>query len=114
MKLDIQTLMMIFFIVALVISICKIYAFLPNKQLEDDDTTKESRDELLKIILKIIKDSDANLNEDELYIKIESSEDFNNERYWRFNLNRLRQLLNYYYLQNPHVKNIADIYKNLK
>jgi len=114
MNFDTSTLMMIFFITALVVSIWKIYAFLPNKQLADDDTTKESRDELIKIMLKTIESSNSNINEDELFVKMESSEYFDNERFWRFNLNRLRQLLNHYYLQNPHVKDIADIYKNLK
>jgi len=92
----------------------KVYAFLPNKELADDDTTKESQEELLNIMLKIIQDSSGNINEDELFVKMESSEYFDNERYWRFNLNRLRQLLNYYYLQNPHAKSIADIYEDLK
>ena len=55
MELDTSTLMMIFFIIFLVISIWKIYAFLPNKQLEDDDTTEESKIDLTNVMLKTIK-----------------------------------------------------------
>ena len=54
MELDVKTWMMIFFILTLIVSIWKIYAFLPNKELPDDDTTAESKDELLKLIIKII------------------------------------------------------------
>ena len=114
MKLDTSTLMMIFFVLFFVISMYKIYAFLPNKQLADDDTTKESQKELTKLMLHVIKSNNKNLSVKELFLKIKSDDSFNKEHYWRFNQNRLNQLLNHYYLQNPHVKNIADIYKDLK
>lgn len=114
MEFDTSTLMMLFFIAALVISIWKIYAFLPNKELHDDDTTKEAEEHLIKIMLDTIKRSDGNLDVDELFVKIESSEDFNNEKYWRFNLNRLNKLLNLYYIKNPQTQSIADIYKNIR
>ncbi|MCK4737108.1 MAG: hypothetical protein KAT10_01005 [Sulfurimonas sp.] len=106
--------MMIFFIIAVVVSMWKIYAFLPNKQLADDDTTKESQEELINLMLKVIKDSSGDIDINELFVKIETDEDFDNERYWRFNLNKLNQLLNKYYLQNPNAKSISDIYKNLQ
>ena len=114
MKLEISTLMMIFFIIAVVVSMWKIYAFLPNKQLADDDTTKESQEELINLMLKVIRDSGGDININELFVKMETDEDFDNERHWRFNLNKLNQLLNKYYLQNPNTKSISDIYKNLQ
>ena len=112
MNFDISTMMMMFFIVLLVISIWKVYAFLPTKQLADDDTTKESQDELINLVLKNIKNSNGNLSIDKLLVKIEEDEDFDNERYWRFNKNRLNQLLISYYIKNPHVNSIEDIYNS--
>ena len=106
--------MLIFFIILLVVSIWKIYAFLPNKQLADDDTTKESQEELLKVILKVIKESNGELNHTQLFEKVKNDENFDEKRFWRFNQNRLNQLLNYYHLENSHTSCIKDIYKDLK
>jgi len=114
MELSTSSWMLIFFIVLLVVSIWKIYAFLPNKPLTDDDTTKESQEELLKLILKNIKESQGELNQEELFKKIKSDETFDEKKFWRFNQNRLNKLLSYYHLENPHTKNIKDIYKDLK
>ena len=91
MELDTSTLMMIFFILAFVISIWKIYAFLPNKALADDDTTKESQDELLNIIRKYV--NKENINSKELLEMVKNDEDFDKEHFWRFNQNKLNQLL---------------------
>ncbi len=106
--------MLIFFVISLVASIWKIYAFLPNKELADDDTTKESQEKLLKIILKVIKISDGNLNHTQLFEKVKNDDDFDEKHFWRFNQNRLNQLLNYYHLENTHTNSIKDIYKDLK
>ena len=65
MELDISSLMLISFIILFIISVWKVYAFLPNKQLADDDTTEESKTDLTNIILSIIKKSDGKLNVDE-------------------------------------------------
>lgn len=113
MEFDTSTWMMIFFIIFLVISIWKIYAFLPNKKLPDDDTTEDAKKELLNIVLNSIKNSDGTLNIDELFIKIEQSDEFDSQKYWRFNKNRLHQILNAYYIEHPHTKSIEDIYKNI-
>ncbi len=113
MELDISSLMLISFIILFIISVWKVYAFLPNKQLADDDTTEESKTDLTNIILSTIKKSDGKLNVDELFVKIEESEDFDSQKYWRFNKNRLNQLLKAYYIENPHTQSIKDIYKNI-
>ncbi len=113
MEFDTSTLMMIFFIIFLVISIWKIYAFLPNKELPDDDTTEEAKKELLSIMLETIKESDGSLNIDELFVKIEKNPRFDAQKFWRFNKNRLNQLLNVYYIEHPHNKSIEDIYRNI-
>jgi len=112
-ELETSTLMMIFFIIILVASIWKIYAFLPNEQLADDDKTKESQEELTNLILNVIKNSSENLTLNELFKKIKDDEKFDEKHYWRFNQNRLNQLLNNYYIKHPHINNIADIYKEI-
>lgn len=114
MELDTSTWMMLFFVFFLVLSIWKIYAFLPNKQLVDDDTTKSSQEELLKIILKVIKENEGELNSTQLFEKIKDDENFDKKHFWRFNQNRLNQLLNYYHLENTKTKTIKDIYHDLK
>ena len=98
MEFDTPTLMMLFFIIFLVLSIWKIYAFLPNKELPDDDTTEESKKDLTKIVLNTISNSNGKLSIDELFVKVEENEEFDAQRYWRFNKNRLNQLLNAYYI----------------
>jgi len=113
MELDTSTLMMIFFIIFFIISVWKIYAFLPNKQLKDDDTTKSSQDELTNIVLKVIKNNHGDLTKEELFHKVKDDSLFDHQHFWRFNQNKLNQLLNHYYLENPDTKSIKDIYKNL-
>jgi len=103
--------MMIFFILFFAISFWKIYAFLPNRQLEDDDTTKEAKDELQKLMIKVIKNNYRDLDNKKLFNLMIADDEFDKERFWRFNENRLNQLLSSYYLQNPHLKNMEDIYK---
>ncbi|MDA7817829.1 hypothetical protein N9A28_06530 [Sulfurimonas sp.] len=87
---------------------------MPNKELIDDDRTKNSQKELMKLILHVIKNSDGNLSEKELFEEIKNNDDFDKEHYWRFNQNRLNQLLNSYYLENPYTSSIMDIYQDLK
>ena len=93
MELSTSSLMMIFFIIFLVISIWKIYAFLPNKELEDDDRTEASQEELLNIITNVMKKNAKDLSSKELFEKIIEDEEFDKDHYWRFNQNRLNQLL---------------------
>ena len=113
MELETSTWMMIFFVISFVAAGWKIYAFLPNKQLEDDDTTKESQEDLLKVILKAIKESDGNLTSVELYEKVKNDDTFDEKRFWRFNQNKLNKLLDYYHLQTKTTKSIKDIHASL-
>ena len=110
LELDTPTLMMLFFILFLVVSIWKIYAFLPNKALADDDTTEASQEELVSLVLSVIKKSDGNLSNVELCERVINDEAFDKKHFWRFNLNKLNQLLTHYYLENPDTKSIKDIY----
>jgi hypothetical protein len=110
---EISTYMVLFFVLSLAVSIWKIYAFLPNKQLEDDDTTKESQEILKNLMIKVIVKNNGDLDNKKLFELIKNDEEFDNKRFWRFNENRLNQLLLNYFLQNPSIKNIKDIYKNV-
>ena len=113
MELDTSTIMMEFFIILLVLSIWKIYAFLPNKQLEDDDSTEDAQDNINKVLLLVIIEHHGKLNVDELLIKMQEHKDFDNQKHWRFNKNKLNQLLNNYYLTHSDTHNIKDIYRNI-
>jgi len=114
MDLDISTWMMIFFILFMVVGMWKVYVFLPNKQLEDDDKTKEAQDELIKVMLDVIKKKEGKLNSQELFLAMQEDENFDSKLFWRFNHNRLNQLLNQYYIENPHAKSIVEIYSSVK
>jgi len=113
MQLSTSTLMMIFFIIALVVSIWKIYAFLPNKALPDDDTTDDIQAKLLELMLVVIKENQGKLTNEELFFKMQKNEKFDSEVFWRFNHNKLNQLLNKYYIQNQNTSSILDIYKTM-
>ncbi|MGE4420389.1 MAG: hypothetical protein AB7D38_11250 [Sulfurimonas sp.] len=114
MEIETSSLMMIFFILLFAVSFWKIYAFLPNKQLEDDDTTKEAQEELQHLMLKVIKKNGGNLESKKLFDLMITDEEFDKKKFWRFNENRLNRVLFSYFLQNPHLKNIEDIYEELK
>jgi len=102
--------MLVFFILFLVMSIWKIWAFLPNKQLADDDKTENSENELKSLMMKVIRENRGEIDEKELFLLMSKDESFNSELFWRFNLNRLRQILNVYYMQNPTTQDIKGIY----
>ena len=110
MDISLSTWMMIAFVLGLVLSIWKMWPFLVNKTLEDDDRGEASEAELQKLMLEVIYNSEGSLDEKELFIKMQEHELFDSERFWRFNLNRLKQLLQKYYIQHPEVQSIEDIY----
>ncbi|MEA1954987.1 MAG: hypothetical protein U9N02_00660 [Campylobacterota bacterium] len=114
MELNTSTWMMISFIILLIVSIWKIYAFLPNKELKDDDTTQDSHNELINLMIKVIKENNGDLEAGILYIKMLEDENFDSKHFWRFNHNRLNQLLNKYYVENEDINSIKDIYNKTK
>ena len=111
MEIQTSNLMLIFFILFFAVSFWKIYAFLPNRQLEDDDTTEEAQKQLQSLMIKVIKNNNADMDSKKLLNLMIADEDFNKERFWRFNENRLNRLLSSYFLQNPHLKDLKDIHK---
>jgi type VI protein secretion system component VasK len=112
-EISTSTWMLVFFVIFLVLSIWKIWAFLPNKQLEDDDRTQEAQKELVALMLGVIKKTEGKLNAKELFVKMQEDPNFNSELFWRFNHNRLNQLLKSYYAQHPQTNSIEDIYKSI-
>ena len=91
-----STMMMIFFILLLIVSIWKIYAFLPNEQLLDDDTTKEAQNTLKELMIKVIKENSADIDSKKLFELMINDAEFDKERFWRFNQNKLNNLLSKY------------------
>lgn len=95
-KLDLSTIMMILFIVAFIISMWKIYPFLQTTTLQDDDTTPQAQEELLKIILKYVDTNEKEMDTidtKELLEKIKNDKDFDKEHFWRLNQNKLNNIL---------------------
>jgi hypothetical protein len=111
-KIDTSTWMMLFFLLSLGASIWKIWAFLPNKELEDDDKTEEAESALKRLMLKVIVEKKGELTNQELFIMMTEDSEFDSKLFWRFNLNRLNHLLRAYYRENPEVSSIKEIYSS--
>jgi hypothetical protein len=110
MEVTLSTWMMVAFVVFMVVGIWKIYAFLPTKQLEDDDRKEAAEHELIALMLHVIRKSRGNLTSKELFFAMQEDEGFNSKLFWRFNHNRLNQLLQRYYIQHPNTDSIETIY----
>jgi len=114
MEMNTSTWMMIAFVAAMILSIWKMYPFLVNRTLEDDDTGEDAHNYLVELIHKVLQNEEKTPNAKELHEKMLAHEDFDKERFWRFNLNKLNQLLNRYYAEHPHLESIEDIHKEVK
>ncbi|MBL1243993.1 MAG: hypothetical protein COA39_006325 [Sulfurimonas sp.] len=113
MEVDIKTLMLLFFILFLMLSIWKIWAFLPNEQLIDDDKTQESEKKLMRLMLKVIEKKNTIQTVEELFLAMKKDKTFDSKLFWRFNSNRLKHLLNSYYINNPDTTSIKEISQKL-
>ncbi len=94
----VEIIMIAAFISALVLSLYKIYLFLPQKPLADDDTTPESVALLEKIM---VESNRENMSEEILLEVMMVHAEFDKEHFWRFNLNKLQQLIRSYRLKEP-------------
>lgn len=94
--METSTIMLIFFVLLLAVSIWKIYAFLPNKQLQDDDTTKEAQETLRALMIKVLKENNDNIDNRELFELMTNNAEFDEEKFWRFNQNKLNNLRSNY------------------
>ena len=113
MDLSISAWMMILFLARMVLGIWKLYKFMPTKKLEDDHTGEDSHQRLVDIIHKVLADMQHVPSIDELHKKMTEHENFNQEKFWRFNQNKLNQLLNKHYLRNKHLSSIKDIHEDV-
>ena len=103
--------MMVAFIIALIFSGWKLYAFMPKEILKDDDTTEVSIEELKTIMYDVI--GSGEFDEQAICDKMKEHPKFDHEHFWRFNHNRLKQLLNSHYIENPHHQNIKHIHQHI-
>lgn len=99
----IQWIMLGAFICALGLSILKLYVFFPNKPLADDDTTPQAVEKLQRIMVEC-DNIEPHLDEESLLQKIMKHPDFDSAFFWRFNLNRLRHLIEDYRLKDPNFR----------
>jgi hypothetical protein len=95
---SIQWIMMAAFIAGLALSLYKVYLFLPQKPLADDDTTPESVALLEQIM---VESNQKGMSDEELYEKMLTHPEFDPKHFWRFNENRLRHLIEHYRLKEP-------------
>lgn len=91
------------FILAVGLSLLKLYVFFSNKPLLDDDTTPQAVDKLQRILIECDR-LDPYLDEENLFQKMVEHPDFDSAFFWRFNLNRLRHLIEDYRLIEPNFR----------
>lgn len=103
--------MMVAFMLALGLSLWKLYAFMPNKPLADDDTNKNATQELKEIMYDVIHA--GSLDEEDILEQMKAHPRFDAEHFWRFNHNRLKQLLQSHFIEHPHHSKIEDIHQDL-
>lgn len=116
LDLNIETTMMIFFVIALIVSMYKLYVFLPNRTLPDDDQTKEATDRLISIMIRSIHlnyELTQTASTTSIYDSMIHDSEFNHEHFWRFNQNRLNHLIENYHLKF-NTSTIEEIYHHSK
>jgi len=97
----IEWLMMGAFVLGLGLSVWKLYLFFPTKRLEDDDSTEESVELLIRIM---VESNRPGMDEIELYQSMLNHPDFDPKHFWRFNQNRLRQLIIHHRFTDPQFR----------
>ncbi|SFV58373.1 hypothetical protein MNB_SM-5-164 [hydrothermal vent metagenome] len=111
MELNTSTWMMIAFVVGMIVSIWKLYPFLVNKKLEDDDRGEDTYNLLVEIMYDTLKEFKESPTLNELHDAMKAHKKFDTKKLWRFNPNKLNQLLNRHYLENEHLNSIKDIHQ---
>ncbi|WP_457744291.1 hypothetical protein [Sulfurimonas sp.] len=113
MDLSLSTWMMVAFVIGMILSMWKIYKFLPTRTLVDDDTGEDTHDLLIDILYQILQELEEVPSVNELHTKMTEHKDFDEKKLWRFNPNKLNQLLNKHYLKNEHLHSIKDIHQDI-
>ncbi len=91
------------FVGGLILTVWKLYAFLPVRRLSDDDTTPEAV-ELLERIMVETEQNFPGSNDETLYQKMTEHPEFDPQHFWRFNPNRLRHLIEHYRFKEPEFR----------
>ena len=113
MDFTVSTWMMIAFIVGLLLSAWKMYSFMPTKTLKDDDTGEDTYEILVDIMHSVLQNFEDAPEPKALHDAMKKHENFDEKKLWRFNENKLKQLLNKHYLLNEHLKSIEDIHADV-
>jgi hypothetical protein len=114
MEFSTSTWMLIAFVAGMILSIWKMYPFLVNRTLEDDDTGEDTHNLLVQIMQNVLQELEEAPDAKTLHAKMKQHKDFDEKKLWRFNLNKLNQLLHIHYAKNPDVNSIEDIHQKLK
>ncbi len=110
----IEWMMMGAFLAALGLSVWKVYLLIPNKPLPDNDTNPLAIEELSNLMVRCIVElyeTEQAATPELLYNRMVNHQSFDQDHYWRFNQNRLNQLLTHYYLNNPPASTPQHIYE---
>ena len=110
----IEIIMLITFLFLFVLSIWKLKPFLSTRELKDDDRTPHSIELLYGYIFEVLESVLVNKEDvtiEELFEMIISLENFDKEHFWRLNPNRIRLLVNEFYLKNPEVHTLKEMHK---
>lgn len=91
------------FVAGLILTVWKLYAFLPVRRLADDDTTPESV-ELLERIMQECDRNEPGLDDGTLFQRMRAHPEFDSTHFWRFNENRLRHLIEHYRFKEPNFR----------
>jgi len=109
----IQYFMMAAFLFAITVTFWKLYLLLPNKPLEDDDTTPEAVEALTGLLHDALMDAGETATPRQLHDAMRRHPRFDPERFWRLNENRVLQLLRRSYLLEG-AADIPDLARLLK
>lgn len=91
------------FAAGLILTVWKLYAFLPVRRLSDDDTTPESV-ELLERIMRECDRNEPGLDDETLFQRMMAHPEFDSTHFWRFNENRLRHLIEHHRFKEPNFR----------
>lgn len=109
----IEWVMMGMFAVAVAISVWKVYVFLPAKPLDDDDTTEAALEKLTELMLRCIVERyehHEELTTSLLFDYMVNDPEFDSSHFWRFNPNKLNNLIVRYFAKHPHASSLEHIY----
>ena len=104
---SVEIAMMVAFIISLFFSAWKLYAFMPKEPLKDDDTNPNATQELMTLMYRVIHLGAT--TEADIFEAMTRDPSFDKKHFWRFNPNRLKQLLQGHYLNHPEHHTIDDI-----